>query len=793
VGDAVSKKKTIALLLAGAVVGAILAVVAMLVCTRCSDSADPSHREVSETSGDHDSSQGSAPGQIFEERSFSRPLSGPCVLTGYVTDEADSPLSGAHVTLRVLDEPWPSATAPRSAVTTQTGQFTLKDLPEDMPFQVWAYAPGKASAAAQDIRCGESFRIALPEGVTLSVTVTAPEGTPHANAVLRVAGTDLWPAREAQVPINEAVNIDGLAEGDYVLWAEAPELAGASPSLVRVSRRQENKIRIDLLKTPSTKIRVLDAATEEPIPKAAAILSSASIDFIKRMSLTDNKGEAWMGSLPTDALVATAMSSNYNTTEPKAALSGQTVELRLARGATAIGVVLDSEDQPLAGAVVSVEAEFGSGSALLPQGDGSSFKKRIAQAAADGLPRMTWLSGALIAGPPHLPLPRVPDEGTTQQGTFVTDEAGRFRLSGLPSGQLELRVRHPEQVMTGPGTISLEPGQTREDLILRMRPGCTAQVRVVDDRGFPLSNAEVTAYDTRDILLERMAVTKDGYAQISGLPSNFRLEATAEGTVPRVVEGWARLGGRVELEMSLPPADSELRGQVIDRNGTGIPDAEITARAVTRGLAQVLVGQSAWDGSFSLPGAGTGAYHITADPGERGRKAKVPQVTSQEYIKLIIDSFSTEVSTQPQEKPTGKDIIVEPIPLREPLDFEDPLGSAGRPSTLDKSPSIALPTSSSSDTLPVTGPPVGRGSLPISLGGSGGKVVITNVSPGSHAEAAGLAKGQKLRAIDGKPVGSASQAKQALGGPIGTVVMLEVEDEEGPFNVVVQRVRVSGH
>lgn len=792
-GDAVSKKKTIALLLAGAAVGAILAVVAMLVFMRRSDLADPSGQKGAEASRDQDSSQLAADDQIFRERSFSRPLSGPCVLTGYVMDEADSPLPGALVTLRVLDEPWPSATAPRSDVTTQTGQFSLKDLPADMPFQVWAYAPGKASAAAQDIRCGESFQIALQEGVTLTVTVAAPDGMPHTNAVLRVAGTDLWPAREAQVPIDEPINIDGLAEGDYVLWAEAPELAGASPSLVRVSPRQENKVRIDLQKTPPTKIRVLDAATEDPIPGAAAMLSSASIDFIKRMSLTDKNGEARMGSLPTDALVATAISSNYNTIEPKAALPGQTVELRLARGATAIGVVVDAEDQPLAGAVVSVEAEFGSGSAMLPQGDGSSFQKRIAQAAADGLPRMTWRSGALIAGPPHLPLPRLPEEASTQQGAFVTDEAGRFRLSGLPSGELKLRVRHPEQVMTGPGTLSLEPGQTREDLVLRMRPGCTAQVRVVDDRGFPLSNAEVTAYDTRDVLLERMAVTRDGYAQISGLPSNFRLEATAEGRVPRVVEGWARLGGRVELEMSLPPADAELRGKVLDRNGMGIPDAEITARAVTRGLAQVLVGESAWDGSFSLPGAGTGAYHITADPGERGRKAKVPQVTSQEYIKLIIDSFSTEVSTQTQDPPPKKDLIIEPIPLREPSDFDDPLGSAGRPSTLDKSPSIALPTNSSSEPLPVTGPPVGRGSLPISLGSSGGKVVITNVSPGSHAEAAGLAKGQKLRAIDGKPVGSASQAKQALGGAIGTVVMLEVEDAEGPFNVVVQRVRVSGH
>ncbi|MCU0661675.1 MAG: carboxypeptidase regulatory-like domain-containing protein [Myxococcota bacterium] len=793
-------KRTIATLGTGALVGASIAAVVTLSVTRCSCPKESQTEPTAIENQDTASTSSQTDDQLGAEQKFSRALSGPCVLAGQVTDEAGSPVAGATVALRVLDEPWPSSAAPRTDVTTKTGQFTIRDLPENLPYQLWAFAAGRASEAAQEASCGQNSNIVLQKGGSLTVTVTAPSDAPQARAVLWLAGTDLWPAREAVVPVGVPVSIDGLAEGDYIVWAATSSFASASESLIRVVAEKVATVNLTLLKTPSTTLRVLDAETGNPLAGTAAILSSTSTDFIKRVALTDTKGEANLGVLPSDSLIATAFAPAYNPAEPRPVTAGQIVELRLERGASVSGVVVDQGGEPLPGAVVSAEATLGDGSMLLAQGGGTSFQERIARAMEQGMPRMTWKSGALIAGPPHLPVPRLADEASSESGGFLADDQGRFSLSGLPSGKLLLRARHSQKVMATPVFVSLGPGQSRDDLVLRMRPGCTAQVRVVDERGFPLSNAELSAYDETDTLLDRVTVAKDGYAQLSGLPTSFRLEATVEGRVPRVAQAVTYFGGRVELEMSLPPANAELRGRVVDRYGMGIPDAEITARAATRGLAHVLVGRTGPDGTFVLPGAGTGAYHLTADAGTR-ESAQVPSVTSQEVVKLVIDTSTFDTSPAMARTDTSLAMpsptyepIVEPTPLREPVDFNDPVGSAGRPSTMGGAmgggATPGITTSTSADELPVTGPPAGRGSLPISLKGKGAKVVITSVEPGSHAAAAGLAKGQRLNAIDGKPIRGVAQAKEALGGIIGSVVVLEVEDEEGPFNVVVQRVRV---
>jgi len=94
------------------------------------------------------------------------------------------------------------------------------------------------------------------------------------------------------------------------------------------------------------------------------------------------------------------------------------------------------------------------------------------------------------------------------------------------------------------------------------------------------------------------------------------------------------------------------------------------------------------------------------------------------------------------------------------------------------------------DQLPVTGPVPGRGGLPVEIGGGPGKVVIKSVAAGSQVAAAGLRAGDRLVAIDGRKVETPAQARDAIGGAIGSVVMLEVRSDGESLNIVVQRVRV---
>jgi C-terminal processing protease CtpA/Prc len=90
----------------------------------------------------------------------------------------------------------------------------------------------------------------------------------------------------------------------------------------------------------------------------------------------------------------------------------------------------------------------------------------------------------------------------------------------------------------------------------------------------------------------------------------------------------------------------------------------------------------------------------------------------------------------------------------------------------------------------VTGPPSGKGGLPISVGGGPGRVVVTGVTPGTSVAVAGLSNGDRIVEIDGKRIKGPDDARKAISGLIGSVVMLKVESEGEIFTIVVQRERV---
>jgi membrane-associated protease RseP (regulator of RpoE activity) len=260
--------------------------------------------------------------------------------------------------------------------------------------------------------------------------------------------------------------------------------------------------------------------------------------------------------------------------------------------------------------------------------------------------------------------------------------------------------------------------------------------------------------------------------------------------------------------MTLPKADRRLRGRVIDERGYGVPNAAITARALGRNLMQVILGTTAGDGSFVLDGAGSGRYHVTAEV-DGAIRAQVIGADASEDVKLVLGEPIARTAA------AGGDTVIEPQ-LVEPTSFggvayqgaDNDDGTAAGDSLgvvaithseggSGEQPGATAGSSYStefgrSDQLVVTGPPSGPGGLPISLGnGPSGGVIVRSVQPGSQVAGAGLAIGDRLVAVDGAPVKSVGQAKAAIAGRLGTVVMLEVVHQGEHLNVVVQRVRVS--
>jgi serine protease DegQ len=65
--------------------------------------------------------------------------------------------------------------------------------------------------------------------------------------------------------------------------------------------------------------------------------------------------------------------------------------------------------------------------------------------------------------------------------------------------------------------------------------------------------------------------------------------------------------------------------------------------------------------------------------------------------------------------------------------------------------------------------------------------VIAGVEPGSPAQRAGLAAGDVVTAVDGRPVHSAASLRNRIGlTPAGTSVTLSVRRSDGPRNVSVR-------
>jgi hypothetical protein len=372
-----------------------------------------------------------------------------------------------------------------------------------------------------------------------------------------------------------------------------------------------------------------------------------------------------------------------------------------------------------------------------------------------------------------------------------TDQYGRFTLEGLTTGRVSIRAEHPEYVMVKPADLVLESGHPVADAVVLMKPGQTVTLRVLDNDGFPIPDASVSVYDFDGRLIRDEVCAPDGYAELKGLPRSVRIEVSKEGYVAAAKTHHGKTGAAVDVVMKLGRADKLLRGRVKDARGFGVGGVAIVARAMGRGLLHVLTGVTESDGAFVLEGAGDGGYHVTADGAEKGR-AQVLDADYHREIKMVLD-LSEGLPGPPLLAPEselgglGGDLTLG----AENLHQADNLGMTAGPGDTDSEAETPIYTQfGEAHDLPVTGPPPGKGGLPITLGGGPGNVTVSGVAIGSRVGGAGLTKGCKILSIDGNKVSGPKEARRALEGPIGSVVMLEVEENGEVFTIVVQRERV---
>ncbi|MFO8072112.1 MAG: carboxypeptidase regulatory-like domain-containing protein [Polyangia bacterium] len=707
---------------------------------------------------------------------------GDCNISGTVRDSEGNPIPGAQIRLRLLDSPWPEADVALETASGDDGAYELEGLSEDRPLQVWAWAPGKASSGLGPARCDGATDPTLEPGGSLTASFTTGEGDPPGRLRVLIAGGALWPQRSALTARDGTLALAGLAPGIYALWAYDGERAVVTGRPSEVAAGETARLEARLEPASEAQVRTVDAEGGDPIPNATVLIAPVDSPVLRRTGVTGKDGSTSFAGLSPGAYTVEAVAPGYLRTAPVALdPEGESV-LRLRSGARVRGTVRDPDGNPVSGALVEVSQELGGAAVMVDDGRRDLFLSRMLEAARHGWPiaRPGAEGDALLVGPQRVPLPAGDHESP---GRAVTDESGSFELDGLPSGRLQITASHPELIMERPTRITLPTGGEMKEIAVAMRPGTALFVRTVNEKGYPVREAEISVYSEDGELLAETSSGGDGTAELRGLPGSARVEALAEGRVPAAARIDGRPGRRISLELELPLAAESIRGRLVDSRGYGIKEARITARSMARGTIQVVTAITEKDGTFALEGVGECTYHVVAEKDGKVL-AQAPKARFDTEVQLVSD----------EEGGIPFDRFVLPSGPIGPALREPEQGNEGSRAIAlsEPSPSAAGMDSEygSVDRLPVTGPPPGKGGLPIQIGGGPGKVVVRNVSAGSHVAVAGLEEGDRILTVDGKKVRTPAQARKAISGPIGSVVMLGIAHGKEKVTLVVQRVRI---
>lgn len=419
-------------------------------------------------------------------------------------------------------------------------------------------------------------------------------------------------------------------------------------------------------------------------------------------------------------------------------------------------------------------------------------------------------------------------------GTLVrsalTAEDGTFAFAAIP-GEISVAVARPDSFEDAlvRKEITLGEGERKELELVLPAPREPVEVRVVDERGFPLENAQITALSlTVGVPLRTTRFTRgDGVVQIpdaAGL--DLRLEASLSGRALRS-ETFEKVGR--ELRVTLGKAAS-LEGEVVAHRGHDKVEGALVT-VTLGGIARSA--RTSEDGRYLIPGlpAGKGRLSIQAPGFARAERAVVvaepdgerPSVA--ERIELMEGGeVEGEVVDQQGDPVVGARVAQGVVPAFLPLGAlppgvvvtdargrfklgELPEGNVvieafaagrgrGRATDVQVRPGrplqglrIVLDTETSQRE------PAGTGGVAVTLAerGEGPHAVIylRAVAAGSEAERAGLEVEDELLRIDDAPPRDLEDARTRLSGPVGEDVVLRVRrrDEELRLRVPRERVR----
>jgi murein DD-endopeptidase MepM/ murein hydrolase activator NlpD len=169
-------------------------------------------------------------------------------------------------------------------------------------------------------------------------------------------------------------------------------------------------------------------------------------------------------------------------------------------------------------------------------------------------------------------------EGAPGSQSWQTDQSGRFRIEGLPSGNYRVSAFHADLAPGSSKSFALEHGTESSELVVRLQPGVEVYGVVQGPEG-PIAGAKIVAEEGEGLSARSVGKTfadAEGRFQMRRLSGAIALRVSAPGY--GVHQRRLKLGSNATSRREVFVLDiqnRQLRGQVRDPAGFPMPNASV--------------------------------------------------------------------------------------------------------------------------------------------------------------------------------------------------------------------------
>jgi hypothetical protein len=536
-------------------------------------------------------------------------------LTGRVHDESGRPVGGVVITVRLLGSADPTQESPWFATTQLNGMFSVDTLPQtSVTLEANAGDLYEPTVVAEiELPNDAPVDVLLRHTGVLTGKVISKDGRGVANAVVTLAGSGVWPARSLSTDLEGEFRFDRVPDGIYEMRAERGDDVSAPLEGIPISAA--NEAHVELMLSPGLVMRgwVRDIATGHTLPNAEIEISEESLSAALKHTFSGADGHYQLSGLRPLAHRVSARVAGYVTAQ-KWATPGQPVDLELLRAIVVSGTVQDEQGRPLPQADIEVSGRSVTGLLVRMVGPVQDIAQPNAPDASVGLGSLGVTQGSV----PRIPLLSLPASSSpagvaapAADSGFRSDEHGRFRLEGLPPGEL-LLAAHKSGFLTGRSRpLHIRPGESPADVTIVLAHGDTLSGRVLDGHRTPVARVRVELSTPGEPTRTTVSAADGGF-KFEAVRGECTLLARASGAPLAKLVVPAQEVGRRDVELVLENASDHLAGRVLDARGQPIESASVHLETL-RLSEFVATALSGSDGAFEFGALPAPPYRVRVD------------------------------------------------------------------------------------------------------------------------------------------------------------------------------------